>query len=118
MEEERETMWNSFDEGKRLGEQGSEDGIITRDEEHEYGSRITLERESQVAPFSITCGIYGLMVHTRFFSSEIEALREFEKMKASLDEILQLLALEGEADSAVEKRSLDEVLSNFIKQYP
>jgi hypothetical protein len=35
-------------------------------------ARITLERDGH-QPFAITCGSYGWMVHTSFFSGEEEA---------------------------------------------
>lgn len=49
--------WSSFDEGHSLGTRGSENGIILRDEEHIEGARITLERDGDNAPFSVTMGI-------------------------------------------------------------
>ena len=76
--------WRSYENGKTVGKQGSEDGTIFRDEEHVEGSRITLERGGHVAPFAITCGIYGWMAHTRFFGSETEAQSEFDAMKEAL----------------------------------
>jgi hypothetical protein len=57
--------WHSFENGGTLGQAGSEEGTILRDEEHPLGARISLERDCRVAPFAITCGIYGWMLHTR-----------------------------------------------------
>jgi hypothetical protein len=48
-----------------IGQKGSEEGIIPRDEEHPQEARIHLERDTRNAPFAITCGIYGCMMHTR-----------------------------------------------------
>jgi hypothetical protein len=84
-------MWQVFDKGSSLGQRGSERGEIIRDEEHSVGARITIERGGSLAPFAITCGVYGWMVHTRFFSTEAEARSEYDKMKASLSEILEPL---------------------------
>ena len=84
-----EAMWHSFDNGASLGQQGSEQGIIVQDEEHRDGARITLERDGGAAPFSITCGIYGLFVHTAFASDEPEALQMYSAMKERLDLIIR-----------------------------
>lgn len=62
--------WTPFVSGASLNTPGSEDGTIVRDEECDGFSRITLERETPHVPFAITCGIYGWMVHTRFFGAE------------------------------------------------
>ena len=62
--------WQPFDDGKTIGQRGSEKGIIVGDEEHLEGARVTLEQDGEAAPYAITCGIYGWMVHTRFFGGE------------------------------------------------
>jgi hypothetical protein len=62
-----QSEWIEFEGGSTIGEQGSENGLTLKDEEQVRGARITLERDTRIAPFAITCGIYGWMVHTRFF---------------------------------------------------
>ena len=47
-------MWHAFEDGATIGQQGSESGEIARDEEHPLGARITLERDTPIAPFAIT----------------------------------------------------------------
>ncbi len=84
-------MWQAFQSGSTIGTSGSESGAIVRDDEHQLGARITLESSAAIAPFAITCGIYGWMFHTRFFSSEAEAILAFDEMKADLDRILNLI---------------------------
>src|ERR1700730_4105869 len=91
-------IWHPFDNGNSIGKLGSENGIITRDAEHIDGARITLERDGGIAQFSITCGIYGWMVHTRYFSNEAEAQQEFDKMQVSLDEILRKAPFDDDPD--------------------
>ena len=78
MEEIEEPEWYPCDDGDTLGETGTDGGVIVRDEEHPYGARITLE-QGGFAAFSITCGIYGWMVHTRFFSARAEADAAYER---------------------------------------
>ncbi|HEX8118016.1 MAG TPA: hypothetical protein VF521_12155, partial [Pyrinomonadaceae bacterium] len=94
--------WYSFDGGRSIGQTGSEGGRILRDEEHSDMARITLERGGY-RPFSITCGIYGWMVHTRFFADEAEAQNAFEEMKHGLANILNIIPLVGETDDAKER---------------
>jgi hypothetical protein len=107
-------MWQPFDEGKTIGQPGSEEGVILRDDEHSLGARITLERDAHAAPFTITCGVYGWMLHTRFFSTEAEAASEYDKMKASLSDLLAPLA-----DPAFSDRSaFIDAIAAFVESYP
>src|SRR5262249_53589230 len=69
--------WGPFDGGATVGQRGSEDGAIVRDDEHDLGARITLERGCAHCPVAVTCGIYGWFFHTRFLGSEAEA--EFDR---------------------------------------
>ncbi|HEV2666527.1 MAG TPA: hypothetical protein VG324_16535 [Blastocatellia bacterium] len=93
-------MWREFNKGQSIGERGSESGIIIRDEEHDGGARVTLERGGYT-PFSITCGIYGWMAHTAFFASEYAAQKTFERIKIEIENILRLIptAKDPEADA-------------------
>lgn len=107
------TPWLPFEDGTTIGATGSEDGVILRDEMHPDGARITLERTS--TRFAITCGVYGWMVHTRFFAIESEAIAAYEEMKPALVEIL--VRLPGE-DVEV---AIDEVailLDDFTTRFP
>jgi hypothetical protein len=80
--------WCPFEHGTTIGQRGSEEGFILRDEEHGRGARITLEQDTIIAPFAITCGIYGSMFHTAFASSEAEAVGKYDEMKVWLDQML------------------------------
>jgi hypothetical protein len=80
--------WSDFDNDATLGSQGSEAGLILLDEEYDQAARITLERATRVAPFAITCGVYGCLLHTRYFGSEDEARSEYAAMKGVLQEIV------------------------------
>ena len=64
---------------------GSEDGWIVEDEEIPGVCRITLE-EGGHTPYAITCGVYGLMVHTAFASDYDEAMGKYEGMKRDLED--------------------------------
>lgn len=102
-------QWASFKNGETLGQIGSESGVIIRDSEHSLGARITLERGGSVAPYSITCGIYGCMVHTRFFSAEPEASQEFDLMAVALDSILR---------SFPDDNDLIDSVGQFVERFP
>jgi hypothetical protein len=79
--------WRAFNGGATLGGNGSESGVIVLDEAHDGGARITLERDCPRAPFAITCGVYGLLVHTRFFATEAEGRDAVAVMKPALAEL-------------------------------
>jgi len=110
--------WYAFDTGKSIGQRGTESGIIIRDEEHGSGARITLERDGQTAPLAITCGIYGWMVHTRFFGTEAEAQSEFEMMRAELSRIINTIPLDPDPDGDSKMPAVSESLSEFVRMFP
>jgi len=97
---------------------GTEGGTIIVDEEHDFGARITLERLGEGPPCAITCGIYGWMVHTRFFAEAAAAERDYAAMKARLAEIVEQIPLKS--DPEVEKKMLDvaDAMSAFVDQFP
>lgn len=108
--------WYSAEEGATIGQQGSEQGMIERDEEHALGARITLERKTSVAPFAITCGIYGWMMHTRYLDDQAEAEAQYDAMKSSLDELL--VAAEKTAEEDGGRKVLMDGVSKFVAAYP
>ena len=99
--------WSPFNDGATLGQAGSEGGIILRDEEHLLGARITLKQGGRIAPFSITCGVYGLLMHTRFFGAPADGEREYDAMKPGLVDV-------AEAGG----KDFNAAASAFITQYP
>jgi len=107
-------IWYPFENGATLGQKGSAEGIIFRDEEHPQEARITLERETRTAPFAITCGIYGCMMHTRFFSLESEATSQYDDMKIALA-VLLLTEVEGGPEGC---RTFTDSLTAFVETYP
>ncbi len=114
---QNEDNWVEFDEGETIGTTGSEGGQISRDEENVFGARITLEEYGGIADFSITCGIYGWMLHTRFFKDELEAIDEFGKMKREISRILELISSKDEDDAQTTENILEEI-ANFVEEYP
>ncbi len=106
--------WCSFNDGGSIGQIGSEGGRILGDEEHSGGARVTLEyvRNNR---FTITCGIYGWMVHTRFFDSECAARMGFNETKNELAKILVLIPIEDEANDENVRVSQDAI-HDFVER--
>lgn len=109
--------WHRFDGGRSLGEAGSEGGVIVLDEEHDAGSRITIERGGQTAPFSITCGVYGWMCHTRFFATLAEATSACRTMMPELARLAGEERGEDEDENAYLCRMGVEV-ERFVNAFP
>lgn len=110
--------WEQMNTGATMGQPVTENGVIICDEEHNLGSRITLERGCDHAPFAITCGIYGWMFHTRYLSDETTALAEVGRMKEGLVAILALIphATEPEVDAKIDR--VTKAIADFVEQFP
>jgi hypothetical protein len=113
-----EDNWYLFDGGRTVGASGSEGGTTLADEEHIYGARITLERDCRTAPFAITCGIYGWMLHTRWFSREEDARRDYMAMKQALDAIVLAIPLETDPDRDARMKETSRRIGAFIERFP
>lgn len=106
--------WVRYNNGNSIGKKGSERGKILNDQEHINGSRITIEANAGSIPFAITFGIYGLMVHTEFFS-EIEIATEyFKRKKNEIDGILKMFEISEENQDIEWKSKMDEYLEKLI----
>ncbi|MBC7006827.1 hypothetical protein BIZ38_00020 [Pseudoalteromonas sp. BZK2] len=81
-------MWSEIDNGETIGTIGSENGEIIKDEEHSKGARLTLEKDSVNAPYTLTSGVYGCFFHTTHLSNIKEGISEFEAMKAEISEFV------------------------------
>jgi hypothetical protein len=110
--------WHPFDAGRTLGQSGSEDGIILLDEEHSDGARITLERDCRNIPFAITCGIYGWMVHTRYFPTEELARQAYKEMKLELVNILQIIPYEDDPELWTKIDGVVSATHDFVQRFP
>jgi len=110
--------WHVFESGKTIGEFGSESGTIIRDEEYGDDARITLEKGGSIAPFAITCGVYGWMVHTRFFSTDFDAQKEFEKMKGEIAGIVDAIPQATDPDEEAKSQIVEEGIERFMELFP
>jgi hypothetical protein len=109
-----ESTWRAFDIGSTFGQKGMASGETIRDEEHALGARITLEQNTRIAPFAITCGIYGWMVHTRFLGSEDGANAEYDKMKSAIAEIIRPFSDPDYNDSTATVKAIE----GFVETFP
>ena len=110
--------WTTFNDGVSVGRRGSEDGIILLDESHVDGARITLERDGVIAPFSITSGIGGWMVHTSFFGTQSAAEAAFKEMKDELAEILDGIPLADDPEAEDKLIPVSDAISEFVDRHP
>lgn len=108
--------WYSFHDGDSIGDTGSENGKILRDVEHSHGARVTLENVRDDR-WTITCGIYGWMVHTQVFLSEASAEIGFDNTERELGRILALIPLEDEVDDERMRIAIDAI-SEFVEANP
>jgi len=108
--------WYPFDEGHSLGQVGTENGTIVRDEEHGDGARITLERDGYT-PFAITCGLYGWMAHTCFFDTEHSAQQAFDAMRLELARILALIPTKADLETGQTVSTVVDAISRFVDEF-
>ena len=99
--------WSVFDDGITLDQVGPEGSVVLRDEEHPLGARFTMEQGGAVAPFTITCGVYGLLMHTRFFGSQANSEREYDAMKIGLVKVAEAEGQDSNAEA-----------SAFVERFP
>jgi hypothetical protein len=111
------TTWQPFEEGHTLGRTGAEGGEIVLDDEHPGGARITLERGCLRAPFAITCGVYGWLVHTRFVADEETAQHAVAAMKDALAAIVALIPPEDAPDEAERLAAAAAAAADFAEQF-
>lgn len=110
--------WMQFDSGVSIGTEGSEAGTIVADYEHQLGARITIERDGDIAPFTITCGVYGWFFHTRFFSTREEVDCACTAMQSALDAIIQSIPPTSDPDYDAKSSVVMDEISNFIEAFP
>ncbi|MCC9064815.1 hypothetical protein [Flavobacterium piscisymbiosum] len=108
--------WTKYNNGKSIGKKGSEGGKILNDQENINGARITFEANAGNIPFAITLGIYGLMVHTEFFSEIEIATKYFKRKKNEIDTILKMFEIpENNQDTEWENKK-DEYLDKLMSE--
>jgi len=79
-------MWSKIEGENTIGTQGCEGGVIIKDEEHSLGARVTLEQGGDIAPFSVTVGVYGSFFHTAYMGTAEEGEAIFKSMQSDISE--------------------------------
>jgi hypothetical protein len=106
--------WVSFENGKTKNTVGSENGFIIFDEESILGARITIEEKTDIAPFSITFGVYGLMFHTSYFSNFKETLSKVIILKIRIEQIISHLSIEESKRNVKWRENYNLIIDKFI----
>ena len=109
--------WQPYEDGQTIGKKGPEGGVIVLDDEHVYGARITLEQGCLRAPYGITCGVYGWLVHTRFVADDESAQHAVEEMRKALTEIVALLPAEEADDDATDYDEISAATAAFGERF-
>ena len=110
--------WGPFEGGATLGQTGSEGGVVVRDEEHPEGARITLERGGPTAPLAVTCGVYGWMVHTRWFGGDAEADGEYARMRPELESLARSVHRGDDPEAERRRAELSARIVAFLERFP
>ncbi|MFY0630312.1 MAG: hypothetical protein JXR05_08010 [Flavobacteriaceae bacterium] len=106
--------WLIYNNGKTIGETGSENGEIILDEEHSLGARVSLEKDGDIAPFSITLGIYGLLLHTDFYSDIDSAKLFFNTFKQKIEVVLKHYSIPENKRNSDWQNQLNQLVDDLV----
>ena len=106
--------WLPFEGGNTIRTKGSEEGIIIIDIEHTEGARITVEKDSRIAPFAITMGIYGLMFHTHFEGTKEASEKYVGVSQNRINKILAMYETSNEKRDESWRTELDCRLKELV----
>jgi hypothetical protein len=105
------SKWTFFNQGRTIGTTSAEGGLILSDEELDGSVRITLKRGKGYVSVSLI--IFGWMDHTRFFTTDADAQREYRAMKPAVAGVLSLIQKEDVRDIKIW-----EAISEFVRRFP
>ena len=105
------SSWSIYNKGRTIGTTSAEGGLILSDEINEAGARITLKRGNSYV--SVSLSIRGWMDHTRFFSTDADAQREYRSMRSAIVNVLNIINTEG-----VSEIKVWEAISDFVRRFP
>ena len=105
------SRWLFYKNGQSIGTKGTEGGLILFDEENSDGARITLARKESMVSISIK--IYGWIDHTRFFTADFDAQREYRAMKLAINPLLSEIK-----SPDVNNIRVWEMISDFVRRFP
>ncbi len=105
------SSWSIYNKGKTIGTTTAEGGLILSDEFNDDGARITLKRGNSYV--SVSLHIKGWMDHSRFFSTDSDAQREYRAMRSAVITVLTVINTEG-----VSEIKIWEAISDFVRRFP
>ena len=105
------SSWRAYDHGRTIGTVSAEGGTVILDEVTDSGARITLKRGDNY--FLVSMQIFGWMDHTRFFSTDNDAQREYRAMRSGVSTVLNVINTKG-----VNEIKVWEVISEFVRRFP
>ena len=105
------SSWSIYNKGKTIGTTSAEGGLVLSDEVNDAGARITLKRGNSY--ISVSLHIKGWMDHTRFFSTDADAQREYRAMRTAVTSVLAVINTEGISDIKIW-----EAISEFVRRFP
>jgi len=105
------SSWSIHNKGRTIGTTSAEGGLILSDESNEAGARITLKRGNSYV--SVSLSIRGWMDHTRFFTTDADAQREYRAMRSAIVTVLKVINTEG-----VSEIKVWEAISDFVRRFP
>lgn len=103
--------WDFYNKGVTIGTTTSEGALILSDESHAAGARITLKRGNSYV--SVSLHIKGWMDHTRFFTTDADAQREYRAMRKAVLNVLNIINTED-----VSEIKVWEAISDFVRRFP
>lgn len=107
--------WYHFNHKQTIGKRGAEEGTIVSDVEYNHAARITIEQDGITAPFSVTVGIYDVMMHTDFFSTYDQAQSYQERIMKNIERIVALLEVDETDRDAQWKQSLNAEINHITQ---
>ncbi|MCY1032757.1 hypothetical protein OV207_14905 [Corallococcus sp. BB11-1] len=113
---DQDAGWTDYEAGATLGGEGSQGGLVVRDEGFRGNLRLTYEADEARSFHSITCGIAGWLRHPRFFDNAGDAARAFEEMKPALEELGARLT-EGGPRSTADGQAAGPLLAAFVVRF-
>lgn len=102
--------WRAHDGGRTIGKISAEGGKILLDENYGDYARMTLKLGNTF--IAVSANVYGWIDHTRFFNSPAEAQREYELMKVSVENMVDLLT------SDASSLKMWEAIAAFVRRFP
>jgi len=103
--------WSIYNKGKTIGTTTAEGGLILSDESNDDGARITLKRGNSYV--SVSMHIRGWMDHTRFFSTDSDAQREYRAMRSAVVNVLTIINTKDASEIKIW-----EAISDFVRRFP